>query len=245
MRKSKTGTGWLVFDNAITLEALPLPQTKRNQHLLITSRNEDWTNKRAVGTFSDEEAVTFIRHSQPHASEADCKALAQRLGHLPLALNQATAYLTEQSQSIPEYLSHLSEQGLGATMAQTWAVSLATIEAQSPAGNNPSFAMCTPRARRYPTGPSKNCLFNREYPCALKSPPAPSTLLTARGCWPRPIQTPSTLAGSPSIPGRPSPARHRDGRSPWTGDWRPRHHPTQYPPVPSLHSPHRAIDCSI
>ena len=122
----------LVFDNAITLEALPLPQTKRNQHLLITSRNEDWTNKRAVGTFSDEEAVTFIRHSQPHASEADCKALAQRLGHLPLALNQATAYLTEQSQSIPEYLSHLSEQGLGATMAQTWAVSLATIEAQSP-----------------------------------------------------------------------------------------------------------------
>ena len=122
----------LVFDNAITLEALPLPQTKENQRLLITSRNENWANKRAVGTFSNEEATTFIRQSQPHASEADCKALAQRLGHLPLALNQATAYLTEQSQSIPEYLSHLSEQGLGATIAQTWAVSLATIEAQSP-----------------------------------------------------------------------------------------------------------------
>ena len=85
--------------------------------------------------FTEEEAVSFLRHRVPalgadrglagkedEQRNEEAGRLAAALGHLPIAIEHAAAYLTETSQSVDDYLSRfdqnahrlLSEQRPGA-----------------------------------------------------------------------------------------------------------------------------------
>lgn len=145
-------SGWLlVFDNAEKQEDIRpyLPQGGTG-HVLITSRNQVWgrlASLLSLDVFERDESVEFLQ-SRPRQDDADtADALAEELGDLPLALEQAAAYMDETGQSLAGYLALFKErrQALlerGApptdeypdTVATTWGISFQRVEEESPLG---------------------------------------------------------------------------------------------------------------
>ncbi|MGV8175176.1 MAG: FxSxx-COOH system tetratricopeptide repeat protein, partial [Methanothrix sp.] len=101
--------GWLlIFDNAQNPEAIKdfLPGDGPG-HVIITSRNQEWgklAKKFPIEVFKREESINFIldRTRQPDQEIAD--SLAEELGDLPLALEQAVSYIEATSISLADYL---------------------------------------------------------------------------------------------------------------------------------------------
>jgi tetratricopeptide (TPR) repeat protein len=144
----------LVFDNAEDPHDLhpywPTPSgNHRGGRVLVTSRNPNWQPLAAtmpIDVLPRPEAIAFLqRRAGIHEPHAD--ALAEALGDLPLALEQAAAYL-EQTQTPPEeYLELLGARsrelfalGRPATSEQTvatiWTVSLRRLEQEAPAAQD-------------------------------------------------------------------------------------------------------------
>src|SRR6266508_6547966 len=136
----------LVFDNAEHPTDLRPWWPPGSGRVLVTSRNPIWTGLAAtvpVDVLPHAEAVAFLHHRLGHDDPA-LDQLADTLGDLPLALEQAAAYLEETASSPSEYLdllaSHARELlalGQPATTAQTiattWAVSLHRLREHAPA----------------------------------------------------------------------------------------------------------------
>jgi TIR domain len=135
----------LVYDNATEPAALDgLRPPAGTGHLLITSRNPAWRGVAAtvgVDVLPRSEAVAFLR--QDGLEEEAAARLAEALGDLPLALEQAAAYMEATSTPPAEYVSLLRERAaelfaLGEpsnteqTVATTWSVSLERVREQSP-----------------------------------------------------------------------------------------------------------------
>ena len=134
----------LVFDNARKSEEVQpyLPQGGSG-HVIITSRNPNW---RGVGsTLHVEEmdmpkAVEFLLKRTGQRDEEAANALAEELGRLPLALEQAGAYMDVTGTSLRDYLRlfRLRRQDLWAeegrllgdkeTVTTTWSLSIENVE---------------------------------------------------------------------------------------------------------------------
>ena len=104
----------LVYDNAEDAQALQavLPATTASgHHVLITSRLPLWQGMptMALDVWQDHEALPFLQQRLPEAAEADLLELNQELGGLPLALEQACAYLANTGIPIASYLQRLQE----------------------------------------------------------------------------------------------------------------------------------------
>ena len=116
--------GWLlILDNidseedAVATEAL-LPQLAGG-HVLLTSRLRSWGGSIAalpLDVLSPEAAADFLlartagkRRSQPD-DPAAARNLAEELGHLALALEQASAYITKTRLSFTRYLEKWQDQ---------------------------------------------------------------------------------------------------------------------------------------
>lgn len=100
--------GWLlVFDGAESpSEILRRIDDCLSEHVLITSCYQEWGNQaivRQVGVLDPEESIEFLckRTKDPDRSEA--ARLAEILGHLPLALEQASAYINRTHTSMASY----------------------------------------------------------------------------------------------------------------------------------------------
>ncbi|MDQ4031832.1 MAG: FxSxx-COOH system tetratricopeptide repeat protein, partial [Actinomycetota bacterium] len=79
-------------------------------HVLITSRYPDWNELAAsvpVDVFDCGESVSLLRQRIPRLTEDDAGWLADALGHLPLALTQAAAYLQATGQAAGVYVQQL------------------------------------------------------------------------------------------------------------------------------------------
>jgi len=142
--------GWLlVFDNATEArEVQPyLPQNPRG-HVLITSRNPVWRGTAvplSVQQMPVEEAVEFLLKRTNQADREAARKLADTLGCLPLALEQAGAYMEETGMTLAGYeklcqprLKELLELGkpatdYPATVATTWEISIQEAQKKSPA----------------------------------------------------------------------------------------------------------------
>jgi Tfp pilus assembly protein PilF len=139
----------LIYDNAEQPRDLaPYRPPAGRGHVLVTSRNPAWgalATPVPVEVLSRAEAITFLcgRTGEDGAATDE---LADTLGDLPLALEQAAAYLEETRTSVRDYLRLLGERagellGLGEltdhpdTVASTWALSLARAQAEAPAAN--------------------------------------------------------------------------------------------------------------
>ncbi|WP_353273619.1 tetratricopeptide repeat protein [Wolbachia endosymbiont (group A) of Agelastica alni] len=80
-----------------------LPSGPNKPHVLITSRDQEWGEIKSLslGVFTEEEAVEFIRKAlkiEDGSQESEIKNLAETLHRLPLALQQAVAYINKENQ---------------------------------------------------------------------------------------------------------------------------------------------------
>ncbi len=145
-------TGWLlVFDNADEPAVVRayLPQN-RHGPVLITSRAPNWrglATPLAVETLDEAAATQFLleRTGQSGAAaESAAKELANELGGLPLALEQAGAYCDAAGQPLANYLRlfrqrqrELLQRGqpanYPATVATTWEISFQAAQQAAPA----------------------------------------------------------------------------------------------------------------
>jgi hypothetical protein len=143
--------GWLlIFDNAEGPEEIrPYLPTGSSGDVVITSRRPDWRSIAAplsVGTLSAEDAVEFLHRRSGQEDESASRELVEELGWLPLAIEQAAAYIDEHGRSISEYLDlfrkHWQEilrRGQSSpdypnSVKTTWELSFAKVREQSPAG---------------------------------------------------------------------------------------------------------------
>ena len=105
----ETNSGWLlVFDNAQKPEDLDkyLPKSGSG-HAIITSRNQVWEGFASVldvPLFEREESINFLFKRTGKCDRDSANELADALGDLPLALEQAGAYIKEAGKSFNSYL---------------------------------------------------------------------------------------------------------------------------------------------
>jgi tetratricopeptide (TPR) repeat protein len=115
LRRGDPYNRWLlIFDNADQPEDINDIIPRGPGHVLITSRNHRWeavVDTVFVNVFNRAESVAFLNKRVSNAiSGPDAIVLAEELGDLPLALEQAGALQAETGMSVEEYLRLLKEQ---------------------------------------------------------------------------------------------------------------------------------------
>lgn len=114
------GRWLLVFDSADDPAALRGLLPGGAGHVVVTTRNPDWHDLAAsvpVAPFTRAESVTLLRAMAHHLDEADAGRVAEALGDLPLAVDQAAALLADTTLDAAGYLSRLrveADKALGA-----------------------------------------------------------------------------------------------------------------------------------
>ena len=141
----------LILDNAETPEDITqLLPARGNGHILITSRNPDW---RALANvlphlkpFTPDEARAFLLKRTGQANQTAADRLAALLGHLPLALAQAGAFIANLGLSIEDYTElyeskrqylwqrEMPPPDYEATVTTTWELAFQRLRDSSPAG---------------------------------------------------------------------------------------------------------------
>jgi tetratricopeptide (TPR) repeat protein len=148
LRRGEPYSRWLlIFDNAEEPEEINEIVPRGPGHVLITSRNHSWqgiVDTVAVDVFSRAESIEFLSRRVPRAvTEEKANRLAEELGDLPLALEQAGALQAETGMSVEEYLRLLEVQtaqllGINKpsdyplSMTAAWSLSVAQLAAKLP-----------------------------------------------------------------------------------------------------------------
>ncbi|MFH1036178.1 MAG: FxSxx-COOH system tetratricopeptide repeat protein, partial [Pseudomonadota bacterium] len=145
-----TRPGWLlVLDNVEKPEDLKnyLPPGDRG-HVIITSRHQAWRGVAqpvSVRVWPLDEAKAFLLQRTGSDDQEGAEKLANELGCLPLALEQAGAYVEETGCALAEYLDLLathqkdllargsSLSGYEKNVASTWLPAFAAVRQKSPA----------------------------------------------------------------------------------------------------------------
>jgi tetratricopeptide (TPR) repeat protein len=145
----------LVYDNAVNPRDLQkyMPTSRPEGHIIVTAREPHWPSYRptdyiTVSPFTDAESVSFLRRTVPSlfaeeglspAEDArrvgEARQLGTILGHLPIAVEHAAAYLVETGQRVGEYVTRFTENAhqllseqptdsdLSAPVSGTWKMS--------------------------------------------------------------------------------------------------------------------------
>jgi tetratricopeptide (TPR) repeat protein len=149
-----TVAGWLlIFDNADTVASIqpwlpPGPQPAGSPgHVIVTTRRGGFASLGQVldlDVIDLADAVTLIRTRVPDLPQEAGEQIAEELGRLPLAVEQAAAYLDRVQMPAGQYLdllraraADLYARGQAAsrrdTIATLWDLSLERITAEDPA----------------------------------------------------------------------------------------------------------------
>ncbi|GAB2987769.1 FxSxx-COOH system tetratricopeptide repeat protein [Saccharothrix stipae] len=137
----------LVFDNAEDAAALRDFLPSGAGRVLVTTRRSGFGGLGPVldvDVLDRAESVALVRRRVPAATDSDADGLAGWLGDLPLAIEQASAYLEATGLTVPEYLdllrAHTAKMiGRGKiadreeTLATLWDLSLAVLAEEDPA----------------------------------------------------------------------------------------------------------------
>lgn len=137
--------GWLlIFDNARDAKSIRnyLPESSGG-HVLITSRNQEWKTfckPLSVEVWNRNEAIAFLHKRTGQTDEQAADELAEALGDLPLALEQAAAYIDTRTKTYREYLKLFNSRrkelwereeapdGYPDTIATTWSLAFDEIK---------------------------------------------------------------------------------------------------------------------
>ena len=139
--------GWLiVFDNADEPRELE-PFLPRAQHgdVIITSHNPAWrrlARPLPLPPLTRTESIAFATARTGDPDRSGAAALAGLLGDLPLALEQACAYIEQTGMSVPDYVRLFEQRranlllreqgGPGPTIATTWGLAFDRLRVRSP-----------------------------------------------------------------------------------------------------------------
>jgi Tetratricopeptide repeat/TIR domain len=137
-------TGWLlVFDNAGSRATVRDYVPQGRGAVIITSREPVWSGVATplgLAVLAPEEAVAFLSKRTGDPDAAAGAALAEALGRLPLALEQAAAYIEDTGGSLQyyrqlfeEHHAELLRQGRLSTeypdtVATTWTLSIGKVD---------------------------------------------------------------------------------------------------------------------
>ncbi len=148
LRRGEPYGRWLlIFDNADQPEDLKDFLPGGPGDVLITSRNHRWQAQVAtvpVDVFTRAESKEFLSKRAPvEAGDPEVHLLAEKLGDLPLALEQAGAMLAETGMGIREYLDLLDEQftklmtenrsvDYPQSVIATWSIAIAKVRQTQP-----------------------------------------------------------------------------------------------------------------
>jgi len=144
-----TDKKWLlVFDNVESQEKIEkLLPSRGNGHILITSQNPNWKElgqDSHVRPFSNEIAKEFLKKRVGEKGLEYSDRLNELLGGLPLALEQASAYMTAHGTPIDIYIKLFEEQqeelwkretppkDYKATIMTTWEMAFKQIQETQP-----------------------------------------------------------------------------------------------------------------
>ncbi|MEV7895835.1 FxSxx-COOH system tetratricopeptide repeat protein [Streptomyces cyaneofuscatus] len=180
LRRGVPSDRWLlVFDNADDPEALRryFPQGGSG-HILVTSRNQSWSqhgDALPVDVFLREESIEHLQRRASGLTDDEADQVATALGDLPLAVEQAAAWIAETATPIDTYLEQLARQapqvlslnqpvGYPEPVAATWNISIARLKERSPAAVR-LLQLCAFFA---PEPISANLLYSKEMIEALK-----------------------------------------------------------------------------
>ncbi|MFI0237661.1 FxSxx-COOH system tetratricopeptide repeat protein [Streptomyces sp. NPDC016845] len=147
----RTGELWqrwlLIFDNADAVQDVqPFFPLSGPGRVLVTSRNKQWSHvARAVevDALPRHDSRELLRRRGEHISHDQAEQLADALGDLPLALDQASAWLLDTGMPAEEYLrlfrSRVSElltvdtpPGHHVPVAAAWDLALARLREEEP-----------------------------------------------------------------------------------------------------------------
>ena len=84
-----------------------LPPRGGKGHIIITSRNPNWTRSSEIAfckIAAVDKAIEFLLKRTGSQDETTAKELAEKLGCLPLALEQASAYIETSGRTLASYL---------------------------------------------------------------------------------------------------------------------------------------------
>ncbi|MFI1864970.1 FxSxx-COOH system tetratricopeptide repeat protein [Streptomyces jumonjinensis] len=180
LRRGIPHSRWLlVFDNADDPEQLKRffpPQGPG--HILVTSRNQTWSqygDALAIDVFTREESIEHLQRRARGLTVTDADQVATAVGDLPLAVEQAAAWIAETATPVADYLDRLREQatsvlalnqpaGYPEPVAATWNVSIEKLKERSPAAVR-LLQLCAFFA---PEPISANLLYSKEMIDALK-----------------------------------------------------------------------------
>ncbi|HEV2640218.1 MAG TPA: FxSxx-COOH system tetratricopeptide repeat protein [Actinocrinis sp.] len=138
----------LVYDNAQDPEDLRDYIPAGPGHVLITSRNQSWSQVAEaleVDVFTRDESIEHLSKRLPTLPVEEADRLATRLDNLPLAVEVAAAWLVETGTPVGDYLAELEASstrmlsmsrpsGYSQTLEATWQLSLDRLAARTSAG---------------------------------------------------------------------------------------------------------------
>jgi tetratricopeptide (TPR) repeat protein len=145
-RLERGGFRWLiVFDNAGPPEDLVTLVPAAGGHVIVTTRDAAWLETSGwveVDVFARPESIDLLRARGHDISFDDANQLANRLGDLPLALEQVAAMQSATRTPVQEYLRRLDERDIGllaesqpglyqATVATAFAVAADGVRSES------------------------------------------------------------------------------------------------------------------
>jgi len=103
----------LAFDNAGPPDSLPSLAALGSGRVLLTSRDPDWAGygpTLEVDVFERAESVELLRSRGVDITSEDADRLADRLGDLPLAVEQAAAWRVATGIAVADYIDQLDLQ---------------------------------------------------------------------------------------------------------------------------------------
>ncbi|MDN0197451.1 FxSxx-COOH system tetratricopeptide repeat protein [Streptomyces sp. S.PNR 29] len=137
----------LVFDNAEDVDAVrKYFPTNGPGKVIVTSRNRAWERVATpleVKVFEREESIELLQKRSPDLTREDADRLADALGDLPLAVEQAGAWRAVTGMLVDEYLDLLDERSpeilqldpnpdYPVSVAAAWDISLGRIRETNP-----------------------------------------------------------------------------------------------------------------
>ncbi|WP_308436426.1 FxSxx-COOH system tetratricopeptide repeat protein [Lentzea cavernae] len=180
----------LVFDAAESPEEVrPFFPANGSGEVLITSRNPDWAGVARpleLAVFDRAESIELLGKRGPEIDETDADVLAEKLGDLPLAVEQAAAWRAVTGMPVSEYLRLFDESvaEILSTSAETdsenersvaaaWNVSFDELKKRNPAAHQIlhicAFYSPEPISRDLFTGVSRVSI-SPELDAALRDP---------------------------------------------------------------------------
>ncbi|PQP85055.1 hypothetical protein C0Q44_11340 [Paenibacillus sp. PCH8] len=138
----------LIFDNVENSEDLDnfIPLRYRGD-ILITSRNPNWVSGMKLNLLKSEDSIEFLTKSTGINDIRGARELSEELADLPLALEQASAYIRESGLTLSEYLERFktyrnqiaskgSPLNYSSTIVTTWEVSIQKVSEEFPVASN-------------------------------------------------------------------------------------------------------------